>query len=46
MKKPSNGSTVPIQNTANSKSGGVSQEALKSMGRNAARAALQKGGKK
>ncbi len=46
MKKQSNGGTVPAQDTRNTKSGGVSPEALKSMGRNAARAALQKGSKK
>lgn len=46
MKQKGSGGTVPVQNTGNSKSGGVSPEALKNMGRNAARAALQKGGKK
>lgn len=46
MKKQGNGGTVPAQKSSNSKSGGLSQEAMKSMGRNAARAALQKGSKK
>lgn len=46
MKKQGSGATVPAQNSSNSKQGGVSQEAMKSLGRNAARAALQKPGKK
>ncbi len=46
MKKLPKETTAPIQNAKNSKEGGLSQEALKSLGRNEAKAALQRGGKK
>ncbi len=46
MKKESGDKTVPVEKCKNSKEGGLSQEALKNLGRNEAKAALQRGSKK